>query len=280
MRTFVSIIELRGFNRAAEKVHLTQSAISMQIKKLESQVGQALFERKGKQWQLTHQGEVLLSYARKLLELNDEALQAMKETRLKGKMRIGVQADLMASGLPAAVYRFVKMHPEILIEWKVDTSDALQSLLLAGKLDLAAYLGVEKNIRLDAELLGSLPLQWIGPAADDDGVMKKSPLPLAVLGPECKMRQAASTALTQAGIAWRIAFTSSHLPAMLGAVATGIGISVRTKMGLPEGVRVLPKSARLPPLPLASVLLCSAAGEDRRAVSGCKQFLSAARVVV
>lgn len=274
MRSFVSIVELQGFNRAAEKVHLTQSAISMQIKKLESQVGQALFDRRGKQWLLTNQGEVLLSYARRMLELNDEVLGAMKETRLKGRVRIGVQADLMASKLPASIYRFIKSQPAVLVELKADTSDALQSQLVAGKLDVAVYLGIERNSRLDTQVLGSLPLQWIGPAAYSGFMAGASPLPLAVLGPECKMRQAASAALTQAGMPWRIAFQSAHLPAMLGAVAAGIGISVRTKMGLPDGVKVIPGSARLPALPTVQVLFCMADKEDRRAVLACKQFLA------
>jgi DNA-binding transcriptional LysR family regulator len=89
------------------------------------------------------------------------------------------------------------------------------------------------------------------------------------------MRQAASTALTQAGLPWRIAFASSHLPAMLGAVSAGTGISVRTKIGLPEGVKVLPKSLQLPALPTVHALLCTAAKEDRRAVTGLKEFLLA-----
>jgi len=273
MRSFVSIVELGGSNRAAERVHLSPSAISMQMTKLEGQVGQALFERKGKQRSLTQQGEVLLSYARRMLDLNDEVLGAMKETRLRGKLRIGLQADLMGSRFTSAIYRFVKMHPAVVVELKADTSDALQALLLAGKLDLGVYLGLEANKRLDTEVTGSLPLQWIG--ADAPG---ESPIPLVVLGPECRMRQAASAALTKAGIAWRISFATSHLPAMLGAVAAGIGISVRTKLGLPDGVRVLTKSARLPPLPVVKVLMCMAGGEDRRLVLECRQFLMAAGI--
>jgi DNA-binding transcriptional LysR family regulator len=146
---------------------------------------------------------------------------------------------------------------------------------LARKLDLAMYLANEANPRLDAERLGSFPLHWIGPASDEGAIVHRSPLPLVVLGPECKMRQAASEALTQAGIPWRIVFGSNHLPAMFGAVFAGIGISARTKVGLPEGVRVLPKTVQLPPLPSVHAFLCSAPGEDRRAVLGLKQFLQA-----
>src|SRR5215813_5812041 len=129
LRTFIAITELDGFNRAAEKVSRSESAISMQMRRLEDLTGQTLFEKKGKRHQLTHQGEVLLSYARKMLDLNDEALLVLKQSRLKGRIRLGMQQDFSGSILTETLLKFCKSFPDILMDITVDTSDVLQQQL-------------------------------------------------------------------------------------------------------------------------------------------------------
>ncbi|MBS1661311.1 MAG: LysR family transcriptional regulator [Bacteroidetes bacterium] len=270
LRTFVSIVDLNGFNKAAEQVHLSQSAISMQMKRLEDQTGHALFERKGRQHTLTHQGEVLLSYARKMLELNDEALLNLKESKLKGKIKIGLQLDLAQSHISNAIYRYARLHPEMTIDLKVDASDTLQELLTKRKLDLIFYLSREKNRTFDSVPLSTHPLEWIGAPSYSN----QSPIPLVTLGPNCKMRQAISAALTNAGIPWRIAFTSSSLPSAWDAVSAGIGITARTRIGMPASLTVLPKSLGLPPLPAVQAYLCTSPGETSRLVNKIREFFS------
>ncbi|WP_431210251.1 LysR family transcriptional regulator [Puia sp. P3] len=183
LRTFLSIVDLNGFNKAAEKVHLSQSAISMQMKRLEEQTGQTLFERKGKQRLLTHHGEILLSHARQLLRLNDEILLTLKETRLKGKIRMGIQPDFVDSPLTASVYRFIQHHPDIILDLKVDSSNSLQEGLTKRKLDIIVYLAKEKNHAFNTVTLKTHPLQWVGAPGYTTG---KSPFPSSSSDPNAK----------------------------------------------------------------------------------------------
>jgi len=270
LRTFLSIVDLNGFNKAAEKVHLSQSAISMQMKRLEEQTGQTLFERKGKQRLLTHHGEILLSHARQILRLNDEILLTLKETRLKGKIRMGIQPDFVDSPLTASIYRFIQHHPDIILDLKVDSSDSLQEALTKRKLDIIVYLAKEKNRTFDTVTLNTYPLQWISAPGF---TTTKSPLPLVVLGPDCKIRQSISAALTASGTPWRIAFATSSLQAAWAAISAGIGISARTSIGMPATLKAIPKSAGLPPLPAVHSFLCSPADEIAHPVQRLKEFL-------
>lgn len=276
-RTFLSIVELNSFTRAAEKVHRTQSAISMQMKKLEELTGKPLFEKKGKKHLLTNHGEVLLSYAKKMLELNDEFFMISNEIKIKGTIRIGLHLDFSASDLPKALYRFNKAYPQILLDLKIEPTDVLQQEMISGKLDMIIYLSNEINQELDCINLGNFPLKWFY-APEHASIVKNrlSPLPLVVLGPNCKMRQIASFSLNNAEITWRIAFSSSNLSAMWGAVSAGIGISARTEIGLPAPLVPVPPSYGLPKLPVMHVYLCTAKDEQTQAVISLKNFLLAA----
>lgn len=276
-RTFLSIVELNSFTKAAEKVHRTQSAISMQMKKLEELTGKPLFEKKGKKHLLTNHGEVLLSYAKKMLELNDEFFMVSNEIKIKGAIRIGLHLDFSASDLPKALYRFNKMYPQVLLDLKIEPIDTLQQKMISGKLDMIIYLSNEINPELDCTNLGSFPLKWFY-APEHASLFKSrlSPLPLVVLGPNCKMRQIASFSLNDAEITWRIAFSSSDLSAMWGAVSAGIGISARTEIGLPKLLVPVPASYGLPKLPGMHAYLCTARDEQTQAVISLKNFLLAA----
>jgi DNA-binding transcriptional LysR family regulator len=273
LRTFLSIADLNGFNKAAEKVHLSQSAISMQMKRLEKQTGQTLFERKGKQRVLTHHGEILLSHARKMIQLNDEILLTLKEHRLKGKARMGIQLDFADSLLLSAIYRYTRHHPDVILDLRVDSSDTLQEMLTKRKLDIILYLAREKNRTFDTITMEAHPLEWVSAPGFSIQPFDKSPLPLVVLGPNCKIRQSVSAALTAAGIPWRIAFASSSLSAAWGAVSAGIGVSARTRIGTPSSLKPVPKSTGLPPLPKVHAYLCTAPGENSRPITSLKEFL-------
>lgn len=278
-RTFLSIVELNSFNRAAEKVHRTQSAISMQMKKLEELTGKPLFEKKGKKHLLTSHGEVLLSYAKKMLELNDEFFTISGETKIKGTIRIGIQLDFSESELPKALYQFNKTYPQILLDLKVEAGPVLQQEMISGKLDMIIYFSNEINPELDSVNLGSFPMKWFY-APEHASLLKSrlSPLPVVVLGPNCKMRQMASFSLNNAEITWRIVFSSSDLSAMWGAVNAGIGISARTAVGLPAPLAPVPISYGLPELPGMNAYLCTPKGEQTQAVMSLKNFLLALSV--
>jgi DNA-binding transcriptional LysR family regulator len=276
LRTFVSIVDLNGFNKAAQRMHRTQSAISMQMKNLEELTGHTLLEKKGKKHLLTHQGEILLGYARRMLDLHDQALLMLKDTTLKGFIRIGIQYDFVDSSLPQILFRFAKMYPAIVMDWKVDSSQALVQQLSAGKLDMAVYLGNDVPSDVHHIRVGSFPLQWMYSPSNSALPEPGKPIPLAVLGPTCKMRQMASFALNDAGMAWRVAFTSTSLAAMWGAVHAGIGIGVRTTIGLPAALKVVPDIFGLPALPVVNAYICTAQGENSKPVSTLQGFLLSA----
>jgi DNA-binding transcriptional LysR family regulator len=273
LRTFISIIDLNGFNKAADKVNRSQSAVSMQMKKLEEMAGHGLFERSGKKRLLTNQGEVLLSYARKIIDLNDEAFSTLKDPKLKGKVRIGIQIDFDETPLPKTLVAFARKYPEVLMDLRIDTSDALQQQLIAGKLDMAIYLAPDKNGELQSQVLGTYALKWIYSPLCNVSSLLKPPLPLAVLGPNCKIRQIASLALNNEGISWRIAFSSSSLRATWSALSAGIGISARTTIGLPPSLKIIPNKFNLPELPPVYAYLCTAGKNDSVVILHLKNYL-------
>jgi DNA-binding transcriptional LysR family regulator len=273
LRTFISIVDLNGFNKAADKVNRSQSAVSMQMKKLEEMTGHGLFERSGKKHLLTNQGEVLLSYARKIIDLNDEAFLTLKDSKLKGKVRIGLQIDFAETSLPRTLIEFARKYPEVLMDLKIDTSDVLQQQLIARKLDMAIYLAQDTSGELQSQVLGTFPLKWIYSPPYHISSLRKPPLPLVVLGPNCKIRQLASLALNNAGISWRIAFTSSSLSATWSALGAGIGISARTTIGLPSSLKIIPALFGLPKLPAVHAYLCTAGKNDSAVVLHLKNYL-------
>lgn len=240
LRSFVSGIELGSFAKAAERLGRSTSAISAQLKKLEDQAGKPLLRRAGRGMVLTDAGEVMLAYARRLLELNDEAATAVRGGELEGSIRLGLQEDFGETLLPEVLGRFARAHPKVRIEAHIARNAELLSRIDAGRLDLA--LAWEAGARpVHAEHLGTLPMRWIGAARDRsrESPHETEPLPLVMLESPCLLRTAAIDALDRAGIAWRMAFTSASLAGVWAAVAAGLGITLRTPLGLPASVRQL-----------------------------------------
>ena len=166
LRSFSTGIALGSYARAADKLGRSTSAVSAQLRKLESQAGTPLLRKAGRGLELTEAGETMLAYAHRLLELNDEAVAAVNGTSLQGEVRIGLQEDLGESVLPAALARFGRAHPKVHIEACVARSPELQERLAAGQLDFALVWNVGWDPgTLHAERVLRLPLQWIGPAS-------------------------------------------------------------------------------------------------------------------
>ena len=244
LRTIVTAQRLGGFSRAAEALGRSQSAISQQLAKLEDQLGTVLFRRQGRQLAPTDAGEALLAYARRILELNDEAVSAVRGAALAGAVRIGLPGDLADPWLAAVLGRFKRAHPEVRIEAVVDRNRVLLERLDTGALDLVVALG--SGARPDAERIATMRRVWIGPASGGPVRGRDEPLPLAAFEAPCFFRAAGVEALDRAGIAWRIAFTSASLHGLWAAVEAGLGVTLRTDVGLPRTLRVLDD---LPPVP-------------------------------
>lgn len=249
LRGFVLGIELGSFAKAAARLNRSTSAVSAQLKRLEEQVGMPLVHRVGRGMVLTEQGEVMLSYARRLLDLNDEAAAAVCSERLEGRVRLGLQEDFGERLLPGVLGRFARAHPKLHIEVRVASNMRLKEDVSLGKLDLALVWKADSE-SLSAETLASVPMKWIGPVSSQPLQTLDDPLPLVVLETPCMLRQMAIDALDRAGIAWRIAFSSASLGATWAAITAELGIGIRTPLCLPAQVRALnAQEAGLPELP-------------------------------
>ena len=268
LRSFATGIELGSFAQAAERLNRSTSAVSAQLKKLEQQAGTPLLRKAGRGMALTEAGEAMLGYARRLLELNDEAVAAIRGVELAGRVRLGMQEDFGESLLPAVLGRFARSHPRLRIEARIACNAELLDGVNRGKLDLAlAWEAGAGNPH--AERVGRWPMRWI--VATDAPLAKLcrhgEPLSLVMLESPCLLRNAAIEALDHAGIAWRVAFSSTSLAGTWAAVSAGLGVSVRTSLGLPDSVRALSaKQAGLPALPMLGLALHRAEAEPSSAV--------------
>lgn len=243
LRTLAITQDLGGFGRAAEQLRRTPSAISLQMKRLQDEVGVPLFRRQGRKTLLTDQGEIALRYARRVLDLNDEMLDTLRGASLSGAVRIGFSQDFVETVLPPVLSRFHALYPLVQLEVKVDLNVMLESDVDAGKLDLALTLG--NSQKRTNTMLGAWPLRWIaGPGFKD---RPEEPLPLVLFEAPCIFRSRALDALDNVGRSWRIAMTSPSLTGLWAAVSTGLGLTVRAENdGVPETVRLA--RTDLPPL--------------------------------
>ncbi len=267
LRSFVTGVELGSFARAADRLGRSTSAVSAQLKKLEEQAGRPLLRKVGRGMTLTDAGEVMLGYARRLLELNDEAASALRGGELEGGIRLGLQEDFGETLLPDVLGRFARAHPMVRIEAHIARNAQLLERLDAGRLDLALVWEVGMR-SAHVEPVGAVPMCWIGAAPDRLRLPRAGePLPLVMLESPCLLRSAAIDALDRAGIAWRMAFTSASLAGVWAAVAAGLGITLRTPLGLSANVRPLhDASLKLPTLGSLGLALHRAESEPAPAV--------------
>jgi DNA-binding transcriptional LysR family regulator len=262
LRSFVTGMDLGSFARAADRVGRSTSAVSAQIKKLEEQAGTPLFRKSGRGLALTDAGEVMLNYARRLVELNDEAAVAVRGVDLEGWIRLGLQEDFGEVVLPDVLGRFARAHPKVRIEARVARNTELLERIDTGQLDLALVWGAagaadEGHASMLPEPIAAPPMRWIAsssvPWRFDENA--NEPLPLIVFDRPCLFHSAAAAALDRAGIKWRVAFTSPSLSGLWAAAAAGLGVTVRTSYGLPSTVRALDSNESglpvLPSIPLA-----------------------------
>ncbi|NLR99661.1 LysR family transcriptional regulator [Rhizobium sp. P38BS-XIX] len=269
LRSFVTGMDLGSYAKAADRLGRSTSAISAQLKKLEEQAGTPIFRKSGRGLALTEAGETMLGYARRLLELNDEAATALHGTELEGWVRLGLQEDFGETLLPEVLGRFARAHPKVRIEARVVRNAELVERITSGKLDLA--LAWSDGFRTAyCERVAEVPMCWVGPANGavhwhaDSG----EALPMASLEAPCLLRTIATRILDRSGIGWRISFVSPSLGGLWAATAAGLGLAIRTPIGLPDKVRQLtPGEAGLPALPTLDLVLHRAEAEGSPATA-------------
>lgn len=262
LRTLVVAYDLGGYGQAAERLGRTPSAVSLQMKRLQQDVGATLFRKNGRTLALTEAGEIVLRYGRRMLELNDELLDTVRGAALAGNVRLGFSQDFAETILPRALSRFTKLYPLVQIEVRIDGNAALVDAVENGQLDLALAIGHAE--RSTAQPLSRLQLVWI--AGQEFSRRKDKVLPLVALGPQCMFRQQMLQALDQAGIPWRIAAVSPSLTGLWAAAIAGLGVTVRGSIGLPAALTANATMFDLPALDSVPITLHRANREKSGAV--------------
>lgn len=253
LKSFVSVVDAGGFTRAGERVHRTQSTVSQQIRKLEAAVGRPLLTRQrlGKGIAPTEEGEILLTYARRLLSIAAEAQDVLFRPELVSVARLGVPEDFAGRRLTDLLAGFARQHPQIRLDMVSGLSADLQTSLENGEIDLA----VVKREPGEGRSLAHWPeqLAWV---AGKDAELRQDPVPLAVFPQRCLYRARAIHALERAGRRWRIAYASQGLIGIQAAVSSGLGISILSMDAILPDHRILgPAEGFLDPAPTEVALL-------------------------
>lgn len=269
LRSFVAVAESGGFSRAAMAVNLTQSAVSLHVKRLEAQLGVRLFERTSRRVSLTAEGGALLPYARRLMQLQQAAQAAVGAAHVAPALRVGITDEQAEAYLPEVLPAFAARFPAAQLEIVCDLSPVLVRRLHAGELDLA--LAVRHGAEPAAEPVLIEDLVWIAAAGRPPPAAR--PLPLAVNPEGCTYRARALDALARIGRDWRVVYESRSPRAIDAAVAAGLGVSIKAARSVPDGCAVL---ETLPGLPPAAVDLHRAPTAVRPEADGFADLLLAA----
>jgi DNA-binding transcriptional LysR family regulator len=258
LRTFIAIAETGSFTKAAEVVHKTQSAVSMQMKRLEERLDRPIFARDGRASKLTEDGERLLDYARRIVKLNVEALAAFSDAELSGRVRLGVPDDYADRYLPEIMARFSRVYPGIELTVICEPSVDLLERIDANELDLAIVTNCD-HMR-PAEIFRRERLLWV--TSNRHPTHLEERLPLALGRPTCNWRGIATECLDAIGRPYRILYSSSNAGAVGAAVLAGLAVSVLPESGLRPGMRVLTAADGFPELPSCRIGLVRSAHES------------------
>jgi len=245
LRTFIAIAETGSFTKAADVVNKTQSAVSMQMKRLEERLERQIFARDGRASKLTEDGSRLLDYARRLVKLNVETVAAFSDAALSGRVRLGVPDDYADRYLPEIMARFSRAYPGVELTVLCEPSVDLIERIEDNEIDLAIITNCES--RLAVETFRRERLLWVTSSRHPTHTEK--PLPLALGRPSCAWRRTAIERLESMGLSYRLLYSSSNAGAVAAAVLAGLAVSVLPESGLRPGMRVLSAAEGFPELP-------------------------------
>jgi len=251
LRSIVAVVDTGGITRAAQRLHLTQSAVSMQIKRLEEQL-----EMRG--LQITREGQKLVNYSRQLLDINDEAIDHLTIPTHEGEIRFGVPCDVVHPHIPLALRQFRREYPRVNVLFDTGATIELKAGFDKGQYDV--ILTTEPQAEKGGQLLLRQPLTWTG--AQGGRVYRQRPLPL-VFARDCIFRQAATDALDNAGIAWVDAGDSYSEDASTVTAAADLGIRADLTTAETQGLDPVQHGGDLPELPSYSIVMYKAGGKNR-----------------
>ncbi len=263
LRSFVSVADTGGFTRAGERVHRTQSTISQQIKRLEDDLGRQLFLRDGRTVQLTEEGERLLGYARRILELAGEARAALAGEPPAPVVRLGIPDDFSITPLTETVAAFARSRPDCRLEVRCGLSVQLSAALERGELDVALI--KRKPGACSAFAVWPERLVWIASRLHDTPAVL-DPVPLVAFPQGCIYRDRMIRALEAAGRRWTVAYESPNLLGIQAAIAGGLGVALLDRRVLTPDHRVLDGRDGFPPVEPAELALILAPGAGQPAI--------------
>ena len=243
LKTFLAIADVGNFTRAADEVNKTQSAVSMQMKRLEVVLGRPLFARDGRGSRFTHDGERLVQYARRIVALSDEAVAAFTKPDITGTVRFGTPDDYADIFLPEVLARFNRTHPLVTVDVECYSSAVLNDRLQRGELDLSILTFCGQR---NGELVRREELVWATSARHSLHLLEE--LPLAVSHTGCVWRKLVVEALESVGRKYRIAYSSPNSSTLNAAVLQGLAIAAMPEICLRPGMRILTEADGFPKL--------------------------------
>jgi DNA-binding transcriptional LysR family regulator len=262
LRAFVTVAGTGNMTMAADRLALTQGAVSQQIKRLEDMLQTALFDRAQRKLRLTRQGERLLGLSYRFLQLNDEIIAEMVGPAVGSRVRLGIPYDLVGPWLPMLLPGFSEANPHIEIDLVCAASTVLAAQIDRGELDVAIV--EEPADTATGECLCVERLLWLGgPNGKAHG---KRPLPLSIVSQACVFRPAAHAALKHAGIDWRVVFENGNMEATMTTVRADLAVTPSLASVVPPDLEVLPADAGLPDLPNFAISLFMRENHGDRAV--------------
>jgi len=246
LRTFVAVVDLRSFTKAAQSLGVTQPAVSSHIKRLQELLGDELFDRSSQGVSLTPHGDVVVSYARRLLSINDQIVQFVDTgPRPELMVRVGTSSDFVASALPDILARFREIWPDVRFSVRTDYYDVLVRDLRSGGLDI--FIGLSMTPPPDARHCRAEEVVWVR------GVTTRldphQPVPLVTYGEPCVYHRLAVTALKSAGLNWEDVFTGPSMSSLDSAIAAGLGVMAVTRRRANDTGMLIWEDAPLPKLP-------------------------------
>lgn len=245
LRTFISVVELGSHTKAGQALGRSQPAISLQMHRLEGLVGVSLLAKAGRKIVLTRDGEALLSFARDIVRINDEAVQFFRRADLSGVLRIGLPTDYAMAFLQNVLGDFTRRHADVELEVRCDLSRELHRQLCANELDIIVAVMPTAHMPYVSRSWIEQPV-WA--AATDMVIDPNKPVPLAAHPEGCDYRERMIQALHTVGRRWRVVYTGSGISGLQKAVLSGFCVSALTQPTLLEGMRILDASDGLPSL--------------------------------
>lgn len=258
LRAFAAVVDLNGMTRAAESLEISQSAVSWKIKRLEEKVGRNLLVREGHSLRPSRDGRELLHYARTIVGTHDDAVRRLESSELSGTVKVGTPEEISTARMCAVLSRFNRIHPRTQIEFFVDRSFRLASMLARSELDVAVLQVLKKDQRPEDRILWKDPLIWV---CAPDSPYGEGAVPLITFGEGGFYRPLARHALTDAAIPFTVAFSGPSAASVIGAAEAGLGVAVLAQSSMRGDLIAWPRAESIPPLPDSTYVARAAAGE-------------------